>query len=123
MQHVTLSIYAEYLFAINLVVLLALGSPLYNFKSSKPNRLASLFRQKINKALSYLKSSYQSFLSHPMAWSFACHTFFQNLLLGGKNELVDIATTKGNNTSAILHALIPVFAIAPPVVIALSFVT
>ena len=40
----------------NLVLLLALGWPFYNFKSSKLNKSASLFRQKIKKLLITLKT-------------------------------------------------------------------
>ena len=46
-----------------------------------------------------------------MAWSFACHTFSQNLLLNNKDKFTGVAPTKGNNTPAISHANIPTFAV------------
>ena len=57
-----------------------------------------------------------------MTQSFACHIPSQNLLLGRKDELANIAPTKSNNTSTISHTITSAAPIAPPVVFALFFV-
>ena len=55
-----------------------------------------------------------------MAQSFACPTFLQNPLFGGKDELAGVISTKGNNIFAILRARIS--AATPLIISALSFV-
>ena len=49
-----------------------------------------------------------------MARSSTCCTPPQNLFFGGEDELATAASTKGNNTPAMSHALI--LATAPPVI-------
>ena len=53
-----------------------------------------------------------------MARFFACRTFSQNFLFGGKDQLAGAALNKDNNTPAMSHAATP--ATIPPVFSALS---
>ena len=54
-----------------------------------------------------------------MAWSSACRIYSQNLLVGSKDKLAGNASSKGNNTSAVLRAFISAIFLAPPVISAL----
>ena len=98
---------------INLVISLILDWPFYNSKSFKPNRLASLFGQKIRKTLSYFQSSCQSSLLCLLAQSLACRIFLLNWFFSGKDELASVAATEGNNTAAISRIPIPALGVAP----------
>ena len=82
---------------MNLVVLV-LDWPFYNFKNSKPNKLASPFRRRKKKTFSYLLSSQYSSLFNPIAGSCACHSPCRNPCSIGKDEFAGAASIEGSGT-------------------------
>ena len=102
-------VYAEHFPSINLVVLLILGWPFYNFKSSKPNKSASLLRRRNRKTFSYLWAfviATHSALA--MAGPYACRSSCRNPPPAGKDELAQAtprALTNDSGTSSYTFAV------------------
>ena len=79
-------------FPINLVMWLALDWPFYNFKSFKPNGLASLFRRRNRKTFRYLWILVRvTHFAIAMAGSRACQSIYQNPPPAGEDELAEVA--------------------------------